>query len=143
MPKPSFLPSILFLVFGVLGSICAAQFTSSPSSSPEASGHKLTHTDRIIVGVTVPVDVILIVIASYFCCCHAACRAANNKRSRSTAVTQNQNRSGGGSEWQEGESARDVRSSTDKNKLKTYGGGGGGSDARSITTEAPPRYEEV
>ncbi|KAK7050737.1 hypothetical protein R3P38DRAFT_2866643 [Favolaschia claudopus] len=140
MPKQSFLPSILFFIFGLLSSICNAQFTSSPSSSPEASGHTLTHTDRIIIGVTVPVGVILIVIASYFCCCHAACRAATNKRSM--VVNRNQ----GGGEWQEGESAEDVRSSTDKskNKLKTYGGdGGGGSDTRSITTEAPPRYEEV
>ncbi|KAJ7301953.1 hypothetical protein DFH08DRAFT_906167 [Mycena albidolilacea] len=126
------IPRMLLSVFVVVEFLAAqSPAVASPTSSATRT-LELSHTERTIIGVAVSIGVVLIVIASYFCCCHAACRAA---RARSIRGSQDQEN------MREGLQRREAgvpipRASTDKSGKRVGDGG-------SVSTDVPPRYDDI
>ncbi|KAJ6516614.1 hypothetical protein C8R47DRAFT_1087824 [Mycena vitilis] len=128
--NPLSLPVLLAIALS--GSTTQCTVRASPTATAESSSWSifpLSHTDRIITGVSITVGVILIVIASYFCCCHKACRAARGRRCVAGKMQPQP-------DAENGNGVSGERASISKGETNVASGA-----ARSTTTDAPPSYE--
>ncbi|KAJ7611993.1 hypothetical protein DFH06DRAFT_1243847 [Mycena polygramma] len=134
---PLSLPVLLAVALVTTQCIVQASPTAESSSW---SIFPLSHTDRIIAGISITVGVILIVIASYFCCCHKACRAARGRRRAEGKMQPHQAAENGNGV--SGDHRRDASVPPQVQRASINKGDNVASDARSTTTDAPPSYEE-
>ncbi|KAJ7659118.1 hypothetical protein DFH06DRAFT_1472559 [Mycena polygramma] len=140
MPFHPLSPSVV-LAIALATTRCTVQ-ASPTAESPSWHLLTLSHTDRIIAGVTISIGVLLIVIASYFCCCHKACRAA--RRRRAAAAEKMQLHQSKDAENGDGVSREHWHDASVPSHVQgaSINRGNVASDMRSTTTDAPPSYGE-